>query len=152
MHDRRSDSKIIEVETDISQGLPSFSIVGLGDASVQEAKERVRSALKTVRTQFPPLRKTVNLAPAHSKHGPRSICQSRFPFSGIKSNSKTRASRIAFWVSLGFPADSAGSKGFCRSWRTRRKTVSKVYLPTENAEEGSFVSGSSCRFPSWPSL
>lgn len=55
----------ITVEVDIaSQGLPSFTIVGLPDKAVEESKERVRSALKNSGAEFPAKRITVNLAPA----------------------------------------------------------------------------------------
>ena len=43
----------VEVEVDISQGLPSFQIVGLPDAAVQESKERVRAAVKNSGANFP---------------------------------------------------------------------------------------------------
>lgn len=43
----------VEVEVDISQGLPSFQIVGLPDTAVQEAKERVRAAVKNSGASFP---------------------------------------------------------------------------------------------------
>jgi hypothetical protein len=46
----------VEVEVDISQGLPSFLIVGLLDTAVQESKERVRAAVKNSGCTFPPLR------------------------------------------------------------------------------------------------
>lgn len=55
---------IIEVETDISRGMPVFSIVGLPDASIMESKERVRTAIKNSGIEFPLNRITVNLAPA----------------------------------------------------------------------------------------
>lgn len=59
------DALPIEVEVDIqSQGLPSFTIVGLPDKAVEEAKERVRSAVKNSGFNFPAKRITVNLAPA----------------------------------------------------------------------------------------
>lgn len=59
------DSVPIEVEIDVSsQGLSSFAIVGLGDKAVEEAKERVRSAIKNSGFDFPSHRLTVNLAPA----------------------------------------------------------------------------------------
>ncbi|MDP3888892.1 MAG: YifB family Mg chelatase-like AAA ATPase [bacterium] len=66
------ESVSVEVEVDIaSQGLPSFAIVGLGDKAVEEAKERVRSALKNSGAEFPPKRIIVNLAPADlPKAGP----------------------------------------------------------------------------------
>lgn len=55
----------VEVEVDISStGLPSFTIVGLPDKAVEEAKERVRSAIKNSGADFPARRITVNLAPA----------------------------------------------------------------------------------------
>ena len=56
--------KIIEVEVDMSSGLPAFDIVGLPDSAVKEAKERVRTAIKNSIVQIPPKRITVNLAPA----------------------------------------------------------------------------------------
>ena len=56
--------KLIEVEVDILRGMPSFTIVGLPDASVREARERVRSAIVNSGFQFPLGRITINLAPA----------------------------------------------------------------------------------------
>ncbi len=58
---------IITVETDISNGLPAFEIVGLATTSVKESKERVRSAIKNSGYEFPMRRITVNLAPADLK-------------------------------------------------------------------------------------
>ena len=57
----------IIVEVDISNGLPSFDIVGLPDTSVKESRERVRAALKNSGLIFPMTRITVNLAPADLK-------------------------------------------------------------------------------------
>jgi magnesium chelatase family protein len=57
----------ISVECFITGGLPGFEIVGLPDASVKEARERVRAAVKTSGFKFPPSRITVNLAPANTK-------------------------------------------------------------------------------------
>lgn len=65
------DSYIVEVEVDISSGLPRFDIVGLPDAAVQESRERVRSAVKNSGLEFPMKRITINLAPADvRKEGP----------------------------------------------------------------------------------
>ncbi len=61
------DGAIVEVEVDISSGLPSFTIVGLPDAAVQEAKERVRAAIRNSGCTFPMKRIVVNLAPADLK-------------------------------------------------------------------------------------
>ena len=61
------DGQIIQAETDISPGLPAFHIVGLPDTAVQEAKERVRAAVRNSGCEFPMRRITVNLAPADLK-------------------------------------------------------------------------------------
>lgn len=55
---------MVEVEGDSSNGLPALLIVGLGNKAVEEAKERVRSAIKNSRLDFPRKRITINLAPA----------------------------------------------------------------------------------------
>ena len=57
----------VDVEVDIANGLPQFSIVGLGDKAINEARERVRSALKNIGFQLPVKRITVNLSPSHLK-------------------------------------------------------------------------------------
>ncbi|MBP1633533.1 MAG: magnesium chelatase, partial [Acidobacteria bacterium] len=54
----------VHVEVDISFGLPSFTMVGLPDPSVRESRDRVRSAIRNSGFDFPPVRITVNLAPA----------------------------------------------------------------------------------------
>ncbi len=65
------EGAIVEVEVDISRGLPSFIIVGLPDAAVKESKERVRAAIENSGLMFPFKRVTVNLAPADMrKEGP----------------------------------------------------------------------------------
>ncbi len=61
------DSYPVAVEVDIGVGLPSFTIVGLPDTAIQEARERVRSAVRNSKYSFPTHRITVNLAPAHLK-------------------------------------------------------------------------------------
>ena len=61
------DAYIVEVEVDISQGLPSFATVGLPEGAVRESKERVKAAIKNSGYQFPSDRITVNLAPADIK-------------------------------------------------------------------------------------
>jgi magnesium chelatase family protein len=60
----------VEVQVDVANGLPAFTIVGLGDAAVLEARERVRAAIRASGFDFPNSRVTVNLAPAPvRKHG-----------------------------------------------------------------------------------
>jgi magnesium chelatase family protein len=57
----------IEIEIDVSQGLPSFNMVGLPEGAVKESRERVKSAIKNCGYMFPTQRITVNLAPADMK-------------------------------------------------------------------------------------
>jgi magnesium chelatase family protein len=58
------DGRMIRVEVDVAPGLPGFTIVGLADAALQEARERVRGAIRNAGFVHPPRRITVNLAPA----------------------------------------------------------------------------------------
>ena len=58
---------LIDIEADVTNGLPAFDIVGLADAAVKESKERVRAAIKNSGRMFPAKKITVNLAPADIK-------------------------------------------------------------------------------------
>jgi magnesium chelatase family protein len=58
------DAVPVHVEVDVSFGLPSFTMVGLPDASIRESRDRVRSAIRNSGFEFPPHRITINLAPA----------------------------------------------------------------------------------------
>jgi magnesium chelatase family protein len=58
------DGRVIRVEVDVAPGLPGFTIVGLPDTALMEARERVRGALRNAGFVHPPRRITVNLAPA----------------------------------------------------------------------------------------
>jgi magnesium chelatase family protein len=65
------DSVEVTVEVDVRRGLPAFTVVGLPDAAVREARERVRAALLNSQLEFPLKRLTANLAPADlRKSGP----------------------------------------------------------------------------------
>lgn len=61
------DGYMVDVETDIANGMPAFDVVGLPDTAVRESRERVRSAMKNCGLAFPQKRLTVNLAPANIK-------------------------------------------------------------------------------------
>jgi magnesium chelatase family protein len=65
------DAVPVDVEVDVSRGLPMFAVVGLPDAAVREARERVRAAIRNAGYEMPARRVTVNLAPADQrKEGP----------------------------------------------------------------------------------
>lgn len=57
----------VAIETDISHGLPTITVVGLPDNAVKESRERIRAAIKNSGYEFPPQRITINLAPADTK-------------------------------------------------------------------------------------
>lgn len=61
------DGMIVEVETDITGGLPDFKIIGLADTTIKESSERIRAALKNTGYPLPPRRITVSLSPADLK-------------------------------------------------------------------------------------
>lgn len=61
------DGYLVDVQVDISNGLPYFEIVGLPDTSIRESKERVKSAIRNSGEDFPSRRIVVNLAPADTK-------------------------------------------------------------------------------------
>ncbi len=65
------DAVPVDVEVDVSPGIPAFAVVGLPDTAVREARERVRSAIRNTGYEMPARRITVNLAPADTrKEGP----------------------------------------------------------------------------------
>lgn len=59
------EGRLIDIECDLTKGLPAFSIVGLGNKAIDEAKERVRSAIRNSHLDFPAKKLTINLAPAN---------------------------------------------------------------------------------------
>jgi magnesium chelatase family protein len=67
------DGRSIRVEVDVAPGLPGFTIVGLADTALQEARERVRGAIRNSGYEYPPRRITVNLAPAELRKGGASL-------------------------------------------------------------------------------
>ncbi|MHB8398222.1 MAG: YifB family Mg chelatase-like AAA ATPase [Candidatus Limnocylindrales bacterium] len=67
------DGRVIRVEVDVAPGLPGFTIVGLADTALQEARERVRGGIRNSGFTYPPRRITVNLAPADLRKGGASL-------------------------------------------------------------------------------
>lgn len=137
------DGHVVEVEVDISPGLPRFSIVGLPDTAVQESKERVRAAIKNSGAEFPMRRITVSLAPADiKKSGP----------------SYDLPIAIGILVCSGQLPDAVGDSlllgelsldGRLRSTHgmlpmmsvAKRSGYAKAYVPRINAAEASLVDG-----------
>ena len=77
------DALPVEVEVDVCSGLPGFSIVGLPDAAVQEARERVRVAISNSGYKVPTKKVIVNLVPANLRKGCFFPLFSRIPAFGL---------------------------------------------------------------------
>ncbi len=135
----------VEVEVDVAEsGLPAFNIVGLPDKSVEEAKERVRSAIKNSGGEFPARRITVNLAPADlPKEGPSydfPIALGVLIASGqIKSNGFDKSLVVG---ELSLDGALRHTNGILSvAMFARKNNLSPVFLPKMDAFEASIVGG-----------
>jgi magnesium chelatase family protein len=136
------DSALVEVEVDISSGLPSFQIVGLPDTAVQEARERVRAAIKNSGGRFPASRVTVNLAPADlKKEGPSydlAIAVGVLTATGALDPA-SGAGRL-FLGELGFDGALRHTQGILPMvMAAREHGIKEVFVPEVNAREAALV-------------
>ncbi|MEK7548163.1 MAG: YifB family Mg chelatase-like AAA ATPase [Patescibacteria group bacterium] len=136
--------QIIEVQADISTGLPSFTIVGLGDTSVQESRERVRSSIKNSGANFPNAKKIINLAPAEfKKQG--SLFDLPIAVSILVASEQINTEKITDAVMVGelsLNGDIDRIQGaLVITQHAKEQGFKRIFLPKENAEEASFVTG-----------
>lgn len=141
------DAHLIEVEADLNVGLHSFSIVGLADKAVSEAKERVNSALKNSGVK-PPTREnrriTINLAPAdRKKAGSRFDLPIAIAYLLASDQIKPFQSENKLFVGeLSLDGSLRGVSGCLNiALCAREKNINELFVPIENAPEASFVSG-----------
>ena len=137
------DGNLVEVESDLSSGLPSMRIVGLGNKSIDESKERVRSALTNSGLEYPTKRITINLAPAElSKEGTHYDLPIALAI--LLSTGKLRKQDIAnaaFAGELALNGDIRPVSGAINIAETAKKSgITTVYLPSGNAKQASLVS------------
>lgn len=138
------DAYPVEVEVDITRGLPSFSTVGLPEAAVKESKDRVKSAIKNSGFRFPSDRITVNLAPADIKKEGSGF---DLPIAvGILAATEVvlRESLKSYFIQGELSLDGrikpirgALSIGVM----AREKGIKKVIVPKENSQEAAVVEG-----------
>lgn len=138
------DCRTIEVQADISSGLPSFSIVGLGDASVQESKERVRTSIKNSGAKFPQTRKTINLAPAQlRKQG--SIFDLPIATSILLASDQIPPEKLTDSIIIGELSLTGKVKRITGALpitqHAKDKGFKRIFLPKENVLEASFIEG-----------
>ncbi|HXS14514.1 MAG TPA: YifB family Mg chelatase-like AAA ATPase [Candidatus Saccharimonadales bacterium] len=138
------DAVLVEVEVDIaSQGLPSFTIVGLPDKAVEEARERVRSALKNSGADFPAKRITVNLAPADlPKEGPSYDLPIAIGILIASGQIQADISKSLFMGELSLDGRVRPTNGvLAHALLAREKHLQSFYLPCANVQEASCIAG-----------
>jgi magnesium chelatase family protein len=137
------EGQLVDVEVDISSGLPALTIVGLPDAALQESRERVRSAIRNSGFKFPLKRTVVNLAPAHlKKAGPAYD----LPIAvGILLSSEQLSSDLTDTILLGelsLDGNLRHTRGILPMVALAREAgIEKVIVPETDAREASLVPG-----------
>lgn len=138
------DSYPVDVEVDLSNGLPAFDIVGLPDSAVKESRERVRTAIRNSNYSFPVKRITVNLAPADTKKEGASF---DLPIAlGILSAcnlfSATQVEDAIITGELSLDGSVRPVNGVLpMMYDAFRRGVLKCFVPAENAAEAALVEG-----------
>jgi len=137
------EGALVEVEADISAGLPSFTIVGLPDKAVQEARERVRSAIRNSGYKFPTRRITVNLAPADlKKEGPAYDLPIAIGILISSGQLYADLSQSVFLGELSLDGKLRHTHGILPMVALASdKGLSTVFVPLDDAKEASLVDG-----------
>lgn len=137
------DSYMIEVEADVSRGLPGFDIVGLPDVAVKEARDRVRSAIKNSGFQFPNSKITVNLAPADLKKvGSAYDLPIALALLIASGQIKADVTESVFIGELSLDGRIRAVNGILAMALTALKQgFQNFFLPSENASEAAVVDG-----------
>ncbi len=137
------DAFKVEVECDISSGLPSFDLVGLPDTAVKESRDRVRSAIKNCGFKFPVSKITMNLAPADKKkEGP--IYDLPLMISLLKASRQliSKTDDCVFIGELSLKGDLRPVRGaLAMTIAAKEYGFMHVFLPAQNALEASVVEG-----------
>ena len=134
----------VEVEVDVSPGLPGFSIVGLPDAAVQEARERVKVAISNSGYKFPTRKVIVNLAPAHlRKEGAAFDLPIALAVLAVSGHIPAESLKDAGIVGeLSLDGGLRGVRGaLCVAEGARREGLRCLVLPEINANEAASIGG-----------
>ena len=138
------EGSIVEVECDSSNGLPSLTIVGLGNKAIDEAKERVRSAITNSLLDFPKKKLTINLAPAElpkdGTHYDLPISLSILCVSGQLRQEELSGSVFAGELALdGKLRPISGAISIAET--AKINGYNKIFIPKQNAAQASLVQG-----------
>lgn len=134
----------IEVETDVSNGLPGFDVVGLGDTAIKEAKERVKNAIRNSALKYPIKKITINLAPADiKKEGSLyDLAMAVAILSCDEENGIKNEKKFVYVGELSFDGSVKKVKGILPLLISAREAgYSKFIIPKENEKEASFIDG-----------
>lgn len=133
----------VSAECDLSSGLPAFTIVGLPDTAVSEARERVRAAIKNCGFVFPVSRITVNLAPAHLKKvGTLYDLPILVGILAAGGQLKLNEQNCAFLGELSLSGELRPCAGMLpMALRAKREGITALYVPEENAAEATLAGG-----------
>src|SRR6478672_921229 len=137
------DGRSIRVEVDVAPGLPGFTIVGLAVTALQEARERVRGAIRNSGFVFPPRRITINLAPADLRKGGSSL-DLAIALGILLGSEQVRAApgRIALVGELSLGGDVSRVPGLLpMTAALRRRGVGRVIVPADSVAEAALVEG-----------
>ncbi|MBI5873840.1 MAG: YifB family Mg chelatase-like AAA ATPase [Candidatus Omnitrophica bacterium] len=136
------DALQVEIEVDVSNGLPNIAIVGLPDSTIKESKERVRSGLKNSEFTYPADKITVNLAPANVKKEGSSfdLAIALGILAASKQIDKTLLEGYFFIGELSLNGELRPVKGaLSMALAMRKKRSKKLILPLDNANEAAVV-------------
>lgn len=137
------DAYVIDVEADISGGMPAFDIVGLPDAAVKESRDRVRASLKNSGFDFPLGRITVNLAPADTKkEGPFYDLPILISIMEATGQLPQVDPKYAFIGEISLGGQLRAVRGVLPMViKARQSGFERVYVPFDNGAEGAVVTG-----------
>ncbi len=133
----------VEIEADVSNGLPSFIVVGLPDKAVEESKERVRAAIKNSGFSFPDRRITVNLAPADiKKEGPVFDLAIAMALLLVSGQLEFDPKKFLFAGELSLDGQLRHTDSILPIVHFARDTgFEAVFIPRDNLEEASVITG-----------
>ena len=133
----------VSVECFLSSGLPAFDVVGLPDAAVKEARDRVRAAIKTAGLSFPVSRVTVNLAPADTKKaGTVYDLPILLGILECTGDIKKISDSCAFFGELSLAGEVRAVRGALpMAIAAARAGITELFVPADNADEAAFAEG-----------
>lgn len=137
------DAFLVTIEADLATGLPSFDVVGLPDASVKEARNRVKSAIKNCDFNFPTGKITINLAPADvKKEG--SVYDLPILIALLISSGQLDAKleNVGFIGELSLSGELCAIKGILpMALMAKELGITELFVPAKNAFEAALVEG-----------